>query len=163
MSKEIRRVPINWEHPKDENGFKPLSDNIISTIDFIIEDLNECKKKLEEFFKNGKVDLGISGFTDFNELTEYLFEDIDYSYLADGHMPNGDWYQLYETVTEGTPITPPFATADELIDWLSNNEDYHGEKWTVEAAKHIVDTGYAPTFIFTNGKLYSSEEQHLID
>jgi hypothetical protein len=29
------------------------------------------------------------------------------------------WFQAWETVTEGTPVTPPFATTDELVDYLA--------------------------------------------
>ncbi len=28
------------------------------------------------------------------------------------------WFQVYETVSEGTPVTPPFATEQELSDYL---------------------------------------------
>jgi hypothetical protein len=30
-------------------------------------------------------------------------------------------FQVYETVSEGTPISPVFETRDELIDWLVND------------------------------------------
>ena len=34
------------------------------------------------------------------------------------HPPKGTGYQLWETVSEGSPISPVFATPEELADWL---------------------------------------------
>src|ERR1035437_1164735 len=33
-------------------------------------------------------------------------------------VPTGEGWQVWETVSEGSPITPVFATDVELIDWL---------------------------------------------
>ena len=35
----------------------------------------------------------------------------------------GDWFQVYETVTQGTPVTPPFQTLEELEEHLVKNGD----------------------------------------
>lgn len=37
------------------------------------------------------------------------------------------WYQVWETESgdgEGTPITPPFATREELVEYLVNHSDF---------------------------------------
>lgn len=62
--------------------------------------------------------------------------------------PAGDGWQLWETVSEGSPISPAFATADELADWMSNPE--RGDRWVPKptAAKFIED-GWAPTGVVT--------------
>lgn len=48
----------------------------------------------------------------------------------DRHRPafgaEATWYQVYETVTEGTPVTPPFETLAELVDWLVEKGEAHG-------------------------------------
>lgn len=36
--------------------------------------------------------------------------------------PEGDGYQLWETVSEGSPISPVFSTPEELAKWLEDNE-----------------------------------------
>jgi hypothetical protein len=36
--------------------------------------------------------------------------------------PTGDAYQLWQTVSEGGPCSPPFATVEELACWLSAND-----------------------------------------
>jgi hypothetical protein len=37
--------------------------------------------------------------------------------------PEGPGYQLWETVTEGSPISPVFETPEELAAWLVGNDD----------------------------------------
>jgi hypothetical protein len=60
--------------------------------------------------------------------------------------PKGDGWQLWETVSEGSPVSPVFATADELATWMSAPE--RGDRWVppAVAAKFIAD-GWAPSFI----------------
>lgn len=62
--------------------------------------------------------------------------------------PKGDGWQLWETVSEGSPISPVFATADELASWMSDPE--RGDRWVppAVAAKFIAD-GWAPSFVGT--------------
>jgi hypothetical protein len=49
--------------------------------------------------------------------------------------PEGDGYQLWETTTEGSPISPVFPTLKELCNWCENNASTFGsnkttsEKW----------------------------------
>ena len=64
--------------------------------------------------------------------------------------PKGDGWQLWETVSEGSPVSPVFATADELAGWMSNPE--RGNRWVpaATAAKFITD-GWAPTFVGNAG------------
>lgn len=37
--------------------------------------------------------------------------------------PEGEWWQVWETVGEGSPVTPAFATPEELIEYLVANGD----------------------------------------
>lgn len=36
-------------------------------------------------------------------------------------VPTGAGYQMWETCTEGSPISPSFATPEELARWLADN------------------------------------------
>lgn len=71
--------------------------------------------------------------------------------------PVGEGWQLWETVSEGSPISPVFATADDLASWMSDPE--RGRDWVPGdvAAKFIAD-GWAPSFMGTDSGLVSGVE-----
>jgi hypothetical protein len=73
-------------------------------------------------------------------------------------MPKGPWYQLFENVSEGTPLSPPFENKEELIEWLVNNKDYWGHQWTRLQAEGMVKCEYTPSLVVNNGEIYTSEE-----
>jgi hypothetical protein len=61
-------------------------------------------------------------------------------------------FQLYETVTEGTPLSPVFATTAELVEHLVT----HGDGWdrpvSRAAAEAFVRTGWVPSMVFVPGR-----------
>ena len=75
-----------------------------------------------------------------------------------GNMKKMTWYQMYETVSEGTPETPAFETKEELVDYLVEHGDFSYQrspeifgKPSREAAKAFVDQGYAPSMVMSRG------------
>lgn len=48
--------------------------------------------------------------------------------------PSGDGFQLWETVSEGSPISPVFATAEALADWCAENATVSGVEKTSRGA-----------------------------
>lgn len=64
--------------------------------------------------------------------------------------PTGDGWQLWETTTEGSPISPVFATAEELAEWMAH-PDRGDERVPVEVARRFVEAGWAPTFVGVPG------------
>lgn len=72
--------------------------------------------------------------------------------------PTGDGYQLWETVSEGSPISPVFESAEELADWLAESRDYAWRKNDAGTTreqwlKFINGPGWAPSFIGVGGEL----------
>jgi hypothetical protein len=66
--------------------------------------------------------------------------------------PEGEGWQMWETVSEGSPITPVFATAEGLVDHLVEHGDRPGRGgWRREAAESFVAAGWAPSFIGIEG------------
>lgn len=60
--------------------------------------------------------------------------------------PAGDGWQLWETVSEGSPISPVFVTADELAAWMSDPK--RGRNWLPgHVARKFIDEGWAPSLI----------------
>lgn len=63
--------------------------------------------------------------------------------------PTGDGWQLWETVSEGSPISPVFADREGLIGWLMSPAYTWGTSrpLTREQAEAFTASGWAPTFI----------------
>lgn len=65
------------------------------------------------------------------------------------HPPTGDGFQMWETVTEGSPQSPVFATLKELCAWLEPNASWFADMKTSAAEwEHCLsrNTGMLPMF-----------------
>jgi hypothetical protein len=68
--------------------------------------------------------------------------------------PTGEGWQLWETVSEGSPMTPVFPTADALIDHMVEHEGFRRE-----AARTLVADGYtAGSFMVVGNTLLRSDK-----
>lgn len=77
----------------------------------------------------------------------------------DHYMPEGDWYQLFETVSEGTPLSPPFATMEEVISYLEEHGDFVGRSWSALGLQQLAQGGYMPSgMMVPGGKIRTPEE-----
>ena len=77
-----------------------------------------------------------------------------YYYCSDDYMqkaeewecikpPAGDGYQLWETTSEGSPVSPVFATIEELCEWAAGNATTFGShRATAEQWRQMLDDGY---------------------
>lgn len=163
MGREIRRVPVNWEHPKrkdltgrDTDQYQPLYDKDAETawsdwMDGFEEwKAGELAKTIEEHPEHGyKLDEPYRSFCDWDG------EPPDPKY----HRPK--WpedavlgFAVYETVSEGTPVTPAFATKEELIDYLATQGTYWDDDkpWSREAAEKFVEQEWAPSLMIMFGE-----------
>jgi hypothetical protein len=146
MGREIRRVPPNWSHPRDERGeYRPCFDHDYETA---------AEQWIAEF------DQWRAG-THPHQQGEYAstcryFWDYDAPPDEETCRPKFEqeptWWQVYQTVSEGSPVTPPFATPEELIDYLVQYGDFWDQQrgeggWRREAAEAFVKSGYAPSGI----------------
>jgi hypothetical protein len=62
--------------------------------------------------------------------------------------PTGDGWQLWETVSEGSPISPVCPTADALAAWMA--DPTRGRDWLpLPAAQQFVQEGWSPTLVAT--------------
>lgn len=62
--------------------------------------------------------------------------------------PKGDWWQVWETVSEGSPVTPAFATPEDLARHLGGENTL---EW-------ITGPGWAPSGIVTKRGVQSSDQ-----
>lgn len=66
--------------------------------------------------------------------------------------PTGEGWQLWETVSEGSPISPVFATEDEFQNFLI------GEGYSESAARNFIKSGWAMSMVMADGKIYRDIE-----
>lgn len=67
--------------------------------------------------------------------------------------PTGDGWQLWQTVSEGSPISPVFAAPEDLAWWMASpaytwGASKHGQP-SYENALAFIKAGWAPTFAST--------------
>lgn len=165
MGREIRKVPANWEHPmcKDSIGrdrLQPMYDQRFE------ERFAEWLADFDRVRAGNLEDYEKSCYTSALPLAKWLLEDgvpPDPVYYRPWRDEEATWFQVWETVSEGTPVTPPFATKEELVDYLVEHGDFWQQKrwndgdrfmqpeapgYSREAAeKFVMGNGWAPSFV----------------
>lgn len=142
MGREVRRVPADWQHPKQ------------STPDWRTGRMVERYKPLHEGEKYAPT---AAGFME-KANAEGLQEAIDYYGCPDKENYMPDWpaeqrthFMMYEDTSEGTPISPAFATPEELARWLAdtNASAFGSEGASYEAWLRVARGGWAPSMVIT--------------
>lgn len=126
MGREVRKVPATWEHPKTTLGhYIPLE--------------NYSKKEIEELVNNGDLDKD-APFYGYKAMPLWADEECTH-------------FQMYENVSEGTPISPPMQTEELLAKWLESNNANAGGGMTAtkEQWLRMINVGFAPTMVVKNG------------
>ena len=134
MGREVRRVPADWKHPKNEyDRYKPLYPG------------DDYEARAKEFLEKANAD--------------GLQEAIDWCGQApdiNDYMPN--WpeserthYMMYEDTSEGTPISPAFETPEELAQWLADTgaSAFGSQAGSYEGWLRVARGGWAPSAVYT--------------
>jgi hypothetical protein len=159
MGREIRRVPPDWEHPEDNEGqLRPCFDKVYEEAKSEWDANNELWEKGQhpDQSKDWKPGPGMS-------FIDWAGGSPDPEYYRHRRWTNEEAtaYQVYENVSEGTPISPVLKTREELKRWLMEDGSGMGiggdvEKLTEEAAERFIDTSYSFSLICTSGGAVSS-------
>lgn len=64
--------------------------------------------------------------------------------------PTGEGWQLWETTTEGSPMSPVFVTAEELAGWMSAPERDKRNWVPFDTALEFIKAGWAPSLMATS-------------
>ncbi len=122
--REVRMVPEGWEHPKDKNGYYiPLFDGV-----YYKENLAEWDLSAKMFAEGLQTDFEGGWYPLEDEYKSMSYEEYDGSRpIAEDYMPNWDvreniMFMMYETTTEGTPLSPAFKKKEELAHWLAETK-----------------------------------------
>lgn len=152
MGREIRRVPPNWEHPCNDAGdYRAMYDQHYPQAaeewvhNFLLWQKGEHPSQKSKWASEEKYYWEYEGNPPDKE-----------SYLPE-FTEEPTWYQVYQTVSEGTPVSPPFATKEELVDYLVENGDFWDQRrgnggYSRKAAEAFVEMEWAPSFIVTVGE-----------
>ena len=163
MGRKVRMVSADWVHPVDDSGrLIPLHGrpygNEAAEWD---EAWAKWQEGLCENYGDGEKWKPIDPKHRHMRYTDYAGPRPS----PDDHMP--DWpaeqrthYMMYEDTSEGTPISPAFATPEELARWLADTgaSSFGRSTATYEQWLPICKGGWAPSMALAEGRLLSGVE-----
>ena len=118
MGREIRRVPKGWVHPVRGSA-----------------DARTGRPNYQPMFDNDYT----------TAVKEWDWEEgapPAANYYRPAWAPEEmTCYQVYETVSEGTPVSPVFETLEDLVQWLI------AQGYSEKAARAFADDGWAPSMM----------------
>ena len=121
MSRELRMVPANWEHPKDEKGHLiPLFGGSFKKR--AAEWDEEAAQWEKGFYRLSGDEWKPKGFDKTGTYEEWNgSRSKEHDYMPDWPEAERTHYQMYESTSEGTPISPVMETPEALARWLADN------------------------------------------
>ncbi len=148
MGREVRMVPAYWEHPKNARGnHKPLHDGWAKRK----EELAQWERGFVSDYRGGwKKRYG-------HDLTmsaeDYFGKSDPADFMPEWTPEQCTHLQMYETCSEGTPISPVMATPEDLARWLADNgASAFGEMTaSYEGWLSTCKRGHAPSMMFAVG------------
>ena len=154
MGREIRMVPADWQHPKDDDGrYIPLHDNYNS-------DAQRWDEEVAMWAKGMRRDYGTDGWKPIEaEYAEWPLEDWGgkrprpEDYMPQWKPEERTHLMMYENTSEGTPISPAFSAPEELARWLADNNAsaFGGMTATYEQWLATCNSGWAPSAVIDGG------------
>jgi hypothetical protein len=145
MGREVRRVPLDWEHPQYETTEWSREEGcyVLAT-------------RPKPLYPRSFYD---------DRMAEYENDPEDYDRPSpDEHMPEFEegtavGWCMYETTSEGTPISPVFETPEELARWLADTgaSTFASMTTTYENWLRMIQRGssIASAVTFGDGRLVS--------
>jgi len=162
MGREVRRVPANWQHPKYPDDCDDLAGQYVPLMNGryaeSAAEWDEGWAKWQEGFQRA---YGKAGKWEPRDPENSASRYNKYAGLRpspDDYMP--DWpeserthFMMYENTSEGTPISPAFATPEELAHWLADTgaSSFGNITASYEAWLRIANGGWAPSAVVEDG------------
>lgn len=118
MSREVRRVPADWDPREIKNAYGHVQPHF----DEVWEDAFEEYVKSYESWKAGTH----PDFAEYGKAHSFLDwvggpPDPDY-YRPRWPDESRTHFMMYSTTSEGSPMSPAFATIEELAHWLADTK-----------------------------------------
>jgi hypothetical protein len=149
MGREVRMVPPDWKHPKDDRG------HYIPLLGASFEERLAAWELGNAKWSEGLRDDYNGGWMPIGDVESKTYADWDgekpeaADYMPTFPAGSATHLMMYEDVSEGTPISPAFATPEELAQWLTENKANAGgfSTATYEGWLRVCKGGYAPSFV----------------
>jgi hypothetical protein len=171
MGREIRKVIPNWEHPRTKCEHSPWNGGC----DDAKRNGGLCLEPLYDNDYDTAATAWIAGLMKWEsgedpDREKYGDGETRYYWEWNGSPPErryyrpqwadeeATWFQGYETVSEGTPVTPPFATKAELVDYLVKHGDYWDQYrgdggWSRRKAEQFVESEFAVSMVIVGSEI----------
>lgn len=134
MGRVIRRVIPGWEHPK-----RVYDDGVERFIPMLDDDFETAASVwISEFeaWREGKYSLSDEKLFFWEEVAPPNREEYRPIQWSE---EDATAYQIYEDVTEGTPVSPVFLLQQEMREWLLQ------EGYSEYAVDRFIEHGWAPS------------------
>lgn len=143
MSREIRRVPKEWEHPTDDRGHHiPMYDHDVETKS---KEWFEGWEQWRQGIHKYQIKYPENNPPDYSAYIDYAGRSPNPETCRPAFTSEPTCYQIYETVSEGTPVSPVFESEDEMESWLI------GQGTSFKAAKVFIKSGWVPSGMYSPG------------
>lgn len=159
MGREIRRVSADWKHPEGKVLFG-------SSFEIELADWKEGHGKWQAGYKADYANFPVKAWMPREDSDTGIYSEwagrrpCKGEYMPSWTQDEATHFQMYETCTEGSPISPVFATPEEVARWCADNgasasgsQTANYDQWLAVALGE-----YACTFAIspkTGGKLTS--------
>ena len=162
MGREIRRVTPDWQHPTNRQQYDKYGGDYRRAHSYP----DETHPLYDEFYGNaceewrhGFLKWEAGEYPGMPEPVEGKPPTFYWEYVGDPPDPayyrHVNWteaeataYQIYETVSEGTPTSPVFETLDAMESWLVQTG-----KSSAEGARNFITTGWMQSGLMFGGTL----------
>lgn len=158
MGREVRMVPADWRHPKEAQPdwrtgqmverYKALFEG--SKYQRAVDEWDEECAKWKGGWRPDYCDTAESRAMTYEQYSGQRPHRNDY--MPDWPPEQRTHYMMYETCSEGTPISPAFATPEALARWLA---DTGAMTATYEQWLRVARGGYACSAVINGGILES--------
>lgn len=115
MGRELRRVPMDFDYPLNTVWYGYFMNYVPNTC-MSIKDRKYCES-CKEYARIRGIEISDYGCPKYDE----YFSEITEKLKALCEPPKGEGYQLWETTSEGSPVSPVFKTLDKLCEWCEEN------------------------------------------
>jgi hypothetical protein len=133
MSREVRRVPEHWQHPRVDGQYIPLfGGSYAKRAQAYQEGYDKWQEGLRSDWRGGWQPKDEAELAMSYEQWDGGPPKIE-DYMPDWPDEQRTHYQMYETTSEGTPISPVMENPEALARWLS---DHHASAFADTTATY---------------------------